>query len=83
MWRLPFTVLKVSDAEFMRFCGEFGQRVRKVRARHGLTQEDMMDKGFSLRHYQRIEAGRSVTLKTVWKLALAFDVQPKDLLPRV
>lgn len=35
-----------------------------------------MDRGFSLRHYQRIEAGRSVTLRTIWKLARAFDVRP-------
>ena len=42
-----------------------------------------MDHGFSLRHYQRIEAGRSVTLATVWKLAKAFRVQPRELLPPV
>jgi len=42
----------------------------------------MMDLGFSLRHYQRIEAGRSVTLRTVWKLAKAFKVQPRENLPR-
>lgn len=42
-----------------------------------------MEHGFSLRHYQRIEAGRSVTLATLWKLARAFDVQPRDLLPPV
>jgi transcriptional regulator with XRE-family HTH domain len=41
----------------------------------------MMDLGFSLRHYQRIEAGRSVTLRTVWKLAKAFRVQPREILP--
>jgi hypothetical protein len=41
----------------------------------------MMDLGFSLRHYQRIEAGRSVTLRTIWKLARVFGVQPRDVLP--
>ena len=80
-WSATPTVRFVSEADFRRFCGEFGQRVRKVRARRGLTQEDMMDRGFSLRHYQRIEAGRSVTLRTIWKLAKALGVQPKDLLP--
>ncbi len=38
-----------------------------------------MERGFSLRHYQRIEAGRSVTLRTIWKLAGAFGVNPRDL----
>ena len=40
-----------------------------------------MERGFSLRHYQRIEAGRSVTMYTIWKLARAFGVAPRELLP--
>jgi hypothetical protein len=42
----------------------------------------MMDRGFSLRHYQRIEAGRSVTLRTIWKLSKAFGVPAREVLPR-
>jgi len=71
------------DPAFERYCGKFGRRVRQLRVHAGLTQEDMMERGFSLRHYQRIEGGRSVTLQTVWKLAKAFGVQPRDLLPTV
>jgi transcriptional regulator with XRE-family HTH domain len=70
------------DRSFDRFCESFGQRVRSLRERRGLTQEDMMERGFSLRHYQRIEAGRSVTLRTIWKLARALDVNPWDVLPK-
>jgi transcriptional regulator with XRE-family HTH domain len=69
------------DRAFQRYCGKFGRRIRELRLQAGLTQEDMMERGFSLRHYQRIEAGRSVTLQTLWKLARAFDVEPRDLLP--
>jgi transcriptional regulator with XRE-family HTH domain len=69
------------EPSFERYCESFGLRVRSLRERRGLTQEDMTDRGFSLRHYQRIEAGRSVTLWTIWKLARAFDVNPRDLLP--
>jgi transcriptional regulator with XRE-family HTH domain len=68
--------------DFSRFCLLLGRRVRALREARALTQEDMMDLGFSLRHYQRIEAGRSVTLRTVWKLAKAFKVQPREILPR-
>lgn len=71
----------MSEADFKRFCGRLGERVQTLRRRRGLTQEDMMERGFSLRHYQRIEAGRSVTLRTVWKLARAFGVQARDILP--
>ncbi|MGO9666411.1 MAG: helix-turn-helix domain-containing protein [Polyangia bacterium] len=68
--------------DFPRFFKAFGRHVRALREARSLTQEDMMDLGFSLRHYQRIEAGRSVTLRTVWKLAKAFKVQPREILPR-
>lgn len=72
----------MDSADFERYCTRLGSRVRELRTKQGLTQEDMMERGFSLRHYQRIEAGRSVTLRTLWKLSKAFDVQPADLLPR-
>jgi transcriptional regulator with XRE-family HTH domain len=71
----------VREANFQRFCQSFGQRVRHLRIDKGLTQEDMMERGFSLRHFQRIEAGRSITLRTLWKLSRALGVRPNDLLP--
>jgi transcriptional regulator with XRE-family HTH domain len=71
----------VAASDFDAFCARLGKRVRRLREQKGLTQEDMMDRGFSLRHYQRIEAGRSVTLRTLWKLASALGVQPRELLP--
>ncbi len=64
-----------------RYCARLGRHVRELRVERNLTQEDMMERGFSLRHYQRIEAGRSITIATVWKLARAFDVEPRDVLP--
>jgi transcriptional regulator with XRE-family HTH domain len=69
------------DRAFEGYCADFGKRLRTLRLRAGLTQEDMMERGFSLRHYQRIEAGRSVTLQTLWKLAASFGVTPRELLP--
>ena len=44
-----------------------------------LTQEDMMDFGFSVRFYQRIEAGKPIHMRTVLKLADALDVSLKQL----
>jgi hypothetical protein len=41
-----------------------------------------MDRGFSLRHFQRIEAGRSISFRTLWKLGKAFGMSPRELLPR-
>ena len=67
--------------DFKQYCVEFGRRVRALREERGFVQEDLMERGFSLRHFQRIEAGRSVTLRTIWKLAGAFSVDPTELLP--
>jgi transcriptional regulator with XRE-family HTH domain len=55
--------------------------MRVLRRARGLTQEDMAEHGFAVRHYQRIEAGRSVSLQTIWKLARAFGVSPRVILP--
>lgn len=70
-----------AEAKFDEYCERFGRRVRELRDKLGYTQEEMTDFGFSLRHYQRIEAGRSVTLRTIWKLAAALEVEPRELLP--
>jgi transcriptional regulator with XRE-family HTH domain len=67
--------------DFSGFCRVFGRHVRALREARALTQEDMMDLGFSLRHYQRIEAGRSITLRTMWKLAKAFKMPMREILP--
>jgi transcriptional regulator with XRE-family HTH domain len=69
------------DLRFRTFCVALGQHVRALRQERGLTQEDMMDHGFSVRHYQRIEAGLSINLLTVWNLARAFGVPPRSILP--
>ena len=76
-------MLVLENDDFTSFCREFGERVRRQRQLRGLTQEDMTERGFSLRHFQRIEAGRSVTLGTVFKLACALGVQPRSLFPEI
>ena len=48
--------------------------------RLGLTQEDMIGHGFSARHWQQVEAGRPITLKTLVRACAAFDVLPSVIL---
>lgn len=69
------------DADLGRYCARLGRHIRELRVAAGFTQEDMIERGFSLRHYQRIEAGRSITVATILKLANAFDVEPREVLP--
>ena len=59
---------------------EVGKRVRVLRLRNELTQEDMMDHKFERRYYQRIEAGQvNLCLESLNKLAKAFKVSLRDL----
>lgn len=62
------------------FFKKFGARIRELRLERELTQEDMMDFDFSYRFYQRIEAGKPIHMKTVLKLADAFEMKVEDLL---
>ena len=61
----------MDDTQFFR---ALGQRVRDIRKRKGLSQEDMISFGFSARHWQQIEAGRPITVKTLLHICKAFDV---------
>jgi len=59
----------VDDALFFR---ALGRRVREIRKRKGLSQEDMISFGFSARHWQQIEAGRPITLRTLLRICDTF-----------
>lgn len=61
----------VDDAAFFR---ALGNRVREIRKRKGLSQEEMISFGFSARHWQQIEAGRPITVKTLLRISQAFEV---------
>ena len=61
----------------------FGERLRKLREKSGLSQEDLADAADLHRtHISLIERGqRSVRLETIEKLAIALQVQPSKLMP--
>jgi hypothetical protein len=40
----------------------------------------MLSYGFSVRHWQMIEAGRPITMITLLRVAEAFELQPEELL---
>jgi transcriptional regulator with XRE-family HTH domain len=61
----------VDDTQFFR---ALGQRVRDIRKRKGFSQEDMINFGFSARHWQQIEAGQAITVKTLLRICKAFDM---------
>ncbi len=61
----------MDDAAFFR---ALGKRVRELRKRKRWSQEDMIEHGFSARHWQQIEAGRPITVKTLLKISKTFQV---------
>jgi len=57
-----------------KFFTNLGQRVKKLRKKHGYSQEDMISFGFSARHWQQIEAGRPITVITLLRICETFHV---------
>jgi transcriptional regulator with XRE-family HTH domain len=57
------------DTEFERkFFAGLGQRIQDLRKRRGYSQEDMISFGYTVRYWQRIEAGKPITLRTLLRI---------------
>jgi transcriptional regulator with XRE-family HTH domain len=67
-------------ARYARFFRALGHRIRSYRTERKLSQEDMIGYGFSVRHWQMIEAGRPSTIFTLLRVCDAFGVAPEDLM---
>ena len=68
----------VDEQKFFR---ALGQGIRQLRKSKGYSQEDMIGFGFSARHWQQIEAGRPITVRTLLRICDVFKV-PIDRLVR-
>jgi transcriptional regulator with XRE-family HTH domain len=66
-----------------KFFDALGKRVRSIRKMRHFTQEDMMDFGFSARHWQQIEKGRPITMRTLLRITIALDVPLSQLVRRL
>lgn len=71
------------DKNFENFSLKVQKNIQSLRINNELSQEDMMEYELSLRSIQRIEntaQTANITLLTIFRLAKAFGVKPKDLL---
>lgn len=59
---------------------EIGKLYSAERARLDRVQEDVIDYGFSVRHYQQLEAGRPHSLTTLFRVAEMYGVPPSKFL---
>ena len=62
-----------------KFFDALGKRVRSIRQKRHYTQEDMIEFGFSARHWQQIEKGRPITMKTLLRITIALEVPLSQL----
>jgi transcriptional regulator with XRE-family HTH domain len=60
-----------------------GLRLKTLRKKRGFSQEDMLSFGFSTRHWQQIEAGRPITVKTLLRACDVFQICPEQLLKKL
>lgn len=66
-----------------RFFRALGQRVRQLREEKGFSQEDMLSFGFSARHWQQIEAGRPITMRTALRICGIFKLPLANLVEKL
>ena len=72
--------IEVTMLDFSTFFVALGARVRDLRKKRGLSQEDMISLGFSARHWQQIEAGRPITVTTLLKVCHVLNVPLSEML---
>jgi transcriptional regulator with XRE-family HTH domain len=57
-----------------------GARIRKLREGAGYSQEDMLSHGYSVRYWQKVEAGKPITLRTLLRICRLFSTPMCDVL---
>jgi len=56
-----------------QFFKGLGARVKRLREEAGYSQEDMLSHGYSVRYWQKIEAGKPITLRTLLRICRLFS----------
>lgn len=73
-----------TESNYERLLGMISSNIKFKRKERGLTQNDMVDYGFELRNYQRIESGsHSPSLFTLHRLAQIFNCAIDELVKYV
>jgi transcriptional regulator with XRE-family HTH domain len=67
----------INERQFFR---ALGIRIKTLRKDQGYTQEDMISYGFSARHWQQVEAGRPITIRTLLRICATLRVKAADLI---
>ncbi len=56
-----------------------GARIKKLREKAGYSQEDMISHGYSVRYWQKIEAGKPITVRSLLRICRLFSTPMCDV----
>ena len=56
-----------------------GSRIKALRENAGFSQEDMISHGYSVRYWQKVEAGKPITLRTLLRICRLFAAPMCDV----
>jgi transcriptional regulator with XRE-family HTH domain len=62
-----------------QFFKGLGARIKELREKAGESQEDMLSHGYSVRYWQKIEAGKPITLRTLFRICRIFATPMCDV----
>lgn len=66
-----------------KFLEKLGIRLREIRNEKGWTLEQVEEKGWpSWRHLQKIEAGKNVTIVTLYRLSKVYKIPLSEIFKR-
>ena len=66
-----------------KFFTALGQRIQTLRKRRGYSQEDMISFGYTVRYWQRIEAGKPITLRTLLRICRVLGTTAEAMVRRL
>jgi transcriptional regulator with XRE-family HTH domain len=62
-----------------QFFKRLGARIKRLREQAGESQEDMLSHGYSVRYWQKVEAGKPITLRTLLRICRIFSTPMCDV----
>ena len=62
-----------------QFFKGLGARIKQIRERAGYSQEDMYAHGYQVRYWQKVEAGKPITLRTLLRICRIFGTPMGDV----
>lgn len=81
-WYVVFTnqiAYNLSVDEETKFFKKLGARIRELRQNAGCSQEDMISHGYSVRYWQKVESGKPITLRTLYRICHLFSAPMSDI----